>query len=892
MTQSDAQPAGAKTIRCLACLLPFGNGYACAHCGTSAGNVPWEYPHLRPGSKIHGRYIIGKALGKGGFAITYLALQEGLNRRVAIKEYFPSDVAERSGDATTVCLRKNVSGDNETTECYRRGVERFLEEGQKIVQCHQPNPHPNLVRVTDYFEGNGTAYLVMDYVEGVSLETLLKMQPRNRLEERQARELIMPVLSGLTAVHSHGFLHRDVKPSNIYISKEGTVTLIDFGSARQALSNERHTLTVTLTQGYAPPEQYSADGEQGPWTDVYGVAATLYRCVTGERPPSALTRISSADIVAPSDYPEVRISGRIEKAIMAGLELDHTLRIQSAEEFQQILVGRRVEMLYEAVAVSRLLKDPRRLLAVALTLATVFLVVALATISTRLYLAQLGGGAVVQQKTPEEEKAAQQAEGLYRAGTTLFKTMTSKVGGGETRETAMATGQAAMATRSSLDPGWVARQGGEAYKAAVSLYTNGEKALGEGRYGDAQAAYGGAADYLAGLILADKAASSQPLAALPAIREKVERERAKVESGKGQGPAPAETALGGQLLGQAAAESDPKMAVDLYRQAWTVYGKLLPAESGDIPGSAKAEQRKKAEETEKARKPPVVDPSIPAQEVDMGDGVTFQMVQVPAGEFVMGSPPGEAMRQEDEGPQHRVRITKGFWMGRFEVTVAQFARFAGLTGYRTTAEYAGGAWNITEALKQEWEKGLNWRKTDYNQMPNAPVVLVSWDDAQAYCRWLSEATGRAFSLPTEAEWEYACRAGSTTAFQWGDGDEGGEGWLNGADEKLRSKHPQWHTFPFSDGSLYAAKVGSYRGNAWGLHDMHGNVWEWCQDWYNPQYYATSPEADPFNGQMDRFHVVRSGSWLCYPGFCRSSVRRKYAPEYTTCDLGFRVVMTQ
>ncbi len=890
MTQSETEAATPKTVRCLACLMPFGNGTTCAHCGTAAGNVPWEYPYLRPGSKIHGRYIIGKVLGKGGFAITYLGLLEGLNRRVAIKEYFPSDVAERDGDATTVCLRKGTTEDDDTTECYRRGVERFLEEGQKIVECHQPNPHPNLVRVTDYFEGNGTAYLVMDYVDGVSLETFLKMQPRNRLEERQARELIMAVLSGLSAVHKHGFLHRDVKPSNIYISKEGTVTLIDFGAARQALSNERRTLTVTLTQGYAPPEQYSSDGEQGPWTDVYGAAATLYRCITAEKLPSALTRISNpASLIAPSELPEVRISGRIEKAIMAGLELDHNARIRSAEEFQQVLTGRRVEMLYEAITMSGLLGDRRRRIAVALTLAAVFLVMVLMTTSVRLFLGQIEKSPVAEQNLTADQKASQQAEGLYHAGSKLLSMVASKVTGNAAKDAALNAGQAAMTTRSSLDTAWAAKQGSEAYKTAVALYSDGEQALEEGKYGDAQTAYTGAADRFAGIILTDKTASSHPQAALPVIREKVGRQNAAVASGKVQATVPAETALGEQLFTQAQAEQNPVKAVDLYRQAFAVYSKVLPPETETSP--AKADQ-KKTEETEKARKQSMVDPTIPVQEVDMGDGVKFQMVQVPAGEFLMGSPAGEAMRQEDEGPQHRVRISKSFWMGRFEVTVAQFTRFVRLTGYRTTAEFAGGAWSIAETLKQEWEKNLNWRKSNYNQAPNLPVVVISWDDAQAFCRWLSDATGRVFRLPTEAEWEYACRAGSTTAFQWGDTVEGGEGWLNGADEKLRSKHPQWRSFPFNDGSLYGTKVGSYRGNAWGLHDMHGNVWEWCQDWYNPEYYAHSPETDPFNGQMDRFHAVRSGSWLCYPGFCRSSVRRKYAPEFTTCDLGFRVVMTE
>jgi formylglycine-generating enzyme required for sulfatase activity/serine/threonine protein kinase len=893
MIQSDTKAETAKIIRCLACLLPFGNGHVCKHCGTSPGNVPWEYPQLQPGSKLHERYLIGKALGRGGFAITYLALQEGLNRRVAIKEYFPSGVADRGSGSMAVCLCKNVSEDAETTECYRRGVERFLEEGQKIVECHQPNPHPNLVRVTDYFEENGTAYLVMDYVEGVSLDILLKMQPRNRLEERQARQLIMPLLSGLTAVHKHGFLHRDVKPSNIYISKEGTVTLIDFGSARQALSNERHTLTVTLTQGYAPPEQYSGNGDQGPWTDVYGAAATLYRCVTGETPPSALSRIASPGIVAPSGFPEVRVSGRVEKAIMAGLQMDYAVRIQSAEEFQQRLGGLRSEVLYETVSVSGLLRNPRQLLRMAFALVMVFMAVGLMTTGTRLIWNRLGNNEAPQLETTEDQEVSKQAGDLYRAGTLLLDTVMFKVSGNEIKRAAVGAGRRAMAARSALDISWVARQSSDAYKVASLLYADGERALGEGKYSDAHAAYDSAADSFAGIILTDKTASSRPRAALDAIREKVGRQRANVESAKALRSAPKQTTLGEQLFNQAIVEYDPSKAVDLYRKSSVIYDKLLPPDSdGILTPAGKVEQRKQTEEANKANKPFAVDPSIPVQEVDLGEGVVFQMVQIPAGEFVMGSPAGEPMRQGDEGPQHRVRITKNYWMGRFEVTVAQFARFVRQTGYRTTAEYAGGAWNMTEGLKQEWVKDSSWKRTDHNPSPDLPVVLVSWDDAQAYCHWLSEATGRVFRLPTEAEWEYACRAGSTTAFQWGNEVEGGEGWLNGADAKLRSKHPEWLTFPFSDGSLYAAKVGSYRGNVWGLHDMHGNVWEWCQDWYAPQYYSGSPETDPFDGQTDRFHVVRGGSWLCYPGLCRSSVRRKYPPEYTTCDLGFRVVMPE
>ncbi len=308
----------------------------CPHCGATAGQTVWKAPGLYPGTLLAGKYLLGRILGHGGFAVTYLAINLDLGIRVAIKEYFPSELADR--DKSTSRVFPHQTG-NATpyADYFRRGLERFIEEGRNIVRCHEPSPHPNLVHVIDYFEDNCTAYLVMNYVDGVSLEEHLKKQASGRIGVAEAIQIIMPVLDGLRAVHAKGFCHLDVKPGNIYLSHNGPVILLDFGTARTSLQQEARTQTVFLTPGYAPPEQYSSKGRRGPWSDIYGCAATLYQCVTGIEPVSSMDRIAGTELPHPSKVIGEKITPSVEKAILLGLENDVTLRPQSAKAYQDIL---------------------------------------------------------------------------------------------------------------------------------------------------------------------------------------------------------------------------------------------------------------------------------------------------------------------------------------------------------------------------------------------------------------------------------------------------------------------------------------------------------------------------------------------------------------------------
>jgi len=238
---------------------------------------------LQPGTRI-GDYEILAELGAGSFGITYKAWDHRLQTYVALKEYLPIEFAVRGPDSTTVAPRSE-----KVTHQYQFGLKGFLEEARTLAQFRDAR----IVRVTNYMEGNGTAYLVMDYEEGESLDALVR-RDQKRLDEPEVLRIMIPVLEGLCIVHRAGVLHRDVKPANIYLRAQGSPLLLDFGAARHALGEETQNLTSIVTPGYGPFEQYQRTGKQGPWTDVYGAGATLYRLVTGRRPAEAPDRAAAA----------------------------------------------------------------------------------------------------------------------------------------------------------------------------------------------------------------------------------------------------------------------------------------------------------------------------------------------------------------------------------------------------------------------------------------------------------------------------------------------------------------------------------------------------------------------------------------------------------------------
>jgi formylglycine-generating enzyme required for sulfatase activity len=307
----------------------------------------------------------------------------------------------------------------------------------------------------------------------------------------------------------------------------------------------------------------------------------------------------------------------------------------------------------------------------------------------------------------------------------------------------------------------------------------------------------------------------------------------------------------------------------------------------------------------------------------------MQLVLIKAGEFDMGSPDSDPAAQPNEKPRHRVRITHPFLLGAREVTVGQFRAFVEDAKHVTEGEKTGkGSFGLDlrtgrvepkpEYTWKHWLAEDDQHPSNFQQTDGHPVVCVSWNDARAFCAWLGKQEGAEYRLPTEAEWEYACRAGTTTRYPHGDDEDGLEKLANIADKSLQEKWVMeiggqpMHLPPYAkwwdDGAPFTRPVGQLGANPWGLHDMHGNVGEWCSDWYAADYYQSSPVDNPQgpinadwvdvskvlpNGGKVRLHVVRGGVWLDPATGCRSADRSTQLrhPVHSAADIGFRVVRT-
>ena len=280
------------------------------------------------GYTLH-EFTIETVLGTGGFGITYLARDNNLQCQVAIKEYLPNDLAVRTG-GQTVCARTESD-----THGYRVGLDGFLAESRVLASFR----HPNIVRVTRFFEANNTAYMVMDYERGEPLRDWIKQH--GPVDEAQLLNMFLPLLEGLDVVHKARVLHRDIKPANIYVREEdGSLVLLDFGAARYAGGGDSRSLTSIVTPGYAPFEQYHTRGAQGPWSDLYALGGVLYWLVTGEKPLEAPSRVRSDTMPPAVSLSKGRYSGRVLRAIDWALSPDEADRPKSVSQFKDVLTGK------------------------------------------------------------------------------------------------------------------------------------------------------------------------------------------------------------------------------------------------------------------------------------------------------------------------------------------------------------------------------------------------------------------------------------------------------------------------------------------------------------------------------------------------------------------------
>ena len=284
---------------------------------------------LRKGTRLIGHYTIEGVLGQGGFGITYLGIDELHEKKVAIKEFFPQGIVTRNieyEDTVTVTFVGEKAN-------YEKGKERFLKEARTMAKFSKDE---GIVKALDFFGINNTAYIVMEYLEGITLKQYLR--ENQRIAPEDLIELLVPLIESLDEIHSQGMIHRDISPDNIMVLPDGRIKLMDFGAARDYTEFGEKSLSIVLKPGYAPPEQYQTHGVQGPWTDIYALCATMYKCITGENPPDAIERVMDDSLKKISEF-GIAIPPQEEAAIIKGMSVSAKDRYQDIKDFCEDLYG-------------------------------------------------------------------------------------------------------------------------------------------------------------------------------------------------------------------------------------------------------------------------------------------------------------------------------------------------------------------------------------------------------------------------------------------------------------------------------------------------------------------------------------------------------------------------
>ncbi len=847
-----------------------------------------------------GDYRIVEPIGAGGMGEVYLAEHVHLRKKYALK-ILPAGLAQDKGF-----------------------VARFYDEARVMADLH----HPHIVQVHAMSCAEGVYFLVMDYVTGpegkpLSLHEHLKQQPDGRLPETKVRKWSIQIAEALQYAHERGVVHRDLKPANILIDADGDAKLTDFGLAKaigsefilsQIHSTMQHSLgsrptlgspspdgaldtldaaatipaegsgnrrtssasSILGTYDYMSPEQRGEGGGQiDQRTDIYSFGVVLYRLLTGKRPTGFAKAPSQSvaglsrqwDGVLPrciADDPseryasaagllsDLRATGRGGRRRMLALAAVVVLaavglwaitgvgsRPPDTEPAASPVSGPVVAVPAEEQEAEspREVVDPGQQ-----KLARFDELLAMAEACT-IYSDRDKGFSAVREALllfPDDPQAIAERERIGRIEDPVVVAEREKRQQYE-RLIATANGCTAYACRD---------RGLTAAREALALYPDDAAALAE------RNRIAGIEDPAVVAEREKRGRFSELLASAQRCTTYSDRDRGLSAIRQALELYPADSVALAER-GRLESLESPQQRAARERRA-RISGLLREAKANDSEANGKTALRAleallvlEPSHSEALRLKEKIEGYYgpePTLTVALGGGVTMELVLIDSGEFTMGSPSSEAKRGGDEGPQHRVRISESFYLGKYEVTQAQWRAVMG-------------------------------SNPSHFQGDDLPVEEVSWNDCQAFCRKLSERTGRTIRLPTEAEWEYSCRAGTTTPFHFGSTistDQVNYDYRYGAGRK----------------GVYREKttpVGSFPANAWGLYDMHGNVWEWCGDWYGEDYYASSPGTDPAGPGGGEFRVLRGGSWYFHAHHCRCAFRIWRGPVYRHFSLGFRVV---
>ena len=784
---------------------------------------------LAVGTRLGG-YEVLAVLGRGGFGITYRAYDPSLNKVVAIKEYLPGEFAMRTTDSrvgpTSEADRKD----------YEWGLARFVDEARTLARFD----HPHVNRVYRFFEANGTAYMVLEYVEGEVLSARLRQV--GPLTEEEVARLLADVLSGLEAVHEAGYVHRDLKPGNLMVRPDGRVVILDFGAARQAVGQRSKSITSILTPGYAPIEQYDTKAEDvGPWSDIYALGMVAYRCISGLGDgdlPDAVTRSrhlrkGTADLTPAATLGKGRYDGRLLEGI------DRAIRVNEDERPQSIAAWRTVlPPLEERVAVPSspppIAAKPARPSSSMSRWVTMAGVIAL--------IGAVGGGA-------------------YWLGQ---RTSSEPAGPLETADVEQGPASSPVPQTDQPPP--------EARAPAVETPVLYPFVVETEPVGAEVEVLGIEEPYRTGLELPVGRYQVEVRAA------GYESQRVWVEHTENEEPYRVELATVRHPFTIVAEPAESRIRIMNIPERYQA-GMELPV--GDYEVEVSAEGYTTATETVVHGVEPT-ERRIALARAGRQPGETFrdcpscpELVVVPAGSYQMGSPSYGEGRDDDEGPVHQVTIERPFAVGVYEVTRGEYERFVGATRYaggNRCYVWEGGSW--------EERSGRNWRRPGFRQTERDPVVCVSWEDAQAYAAWLSEETGQGYRLLSEAEWEYVARAGTTSPFHFGE-----------TISPSQANYDGNYTYGGGRRGSYREQtvaVGSFPSNAFGLYDVHGNVWEWVQDCHHENYNGAPSAGQAWERGECSSRVLRGGSWYNKPRNLRSANRSRNTSVNRIIVVGFRI----
>ena len=889
---------------------------------------------LPPGTRFE-EYRLDAVLGAGGFGITYRAYDAHLDKFVAIKEYLPVEFATRT-EASTVVPHSNADAQD-----YHWGLTRFLDEARTLARFD----HQHLNKVHRFFESNGTAYMVLEYVQGETLADRLSREPY--LEEAALQCLLDEVLSGLAVMHEAGYVHRDIKPGNLMLREEdGSAVVLDFGAARQAVGQRSKPITSILTPGYAPVEQYDGKVDRvGAWTDIYALGMVAYRCISGmgdSELPDAVARMLAHTRGGTTLLPAVeagkgRYNPKLLEAIDWAMEVDEEARPQSVAAWRQALAGgsrRKSPPRTVRKPTTQFAKGTTpehtgiRWTSVALTAVILALLGIGAWWGWQEYPELFGKSPVDIAEVPPQEAQTESPEatetGEAVAGTEQIPPQhKAAVEQPVAKEPALTAEEAEVArllaaaeanlkarrlTSPAGDNAW------DNYMRVLELVpAHPEAVAGTKRViGSYMELFGAAvekedfdkaADYLLRIRVLHpdspmleegeqrledaKQARADRLAEIERQRQaeeaarQTELERQRIAQAIEALWAAFEAAIQAEDLGEAAGilvqvrdlnpeepglEQGEQRLAELERQLteeaielhWASFETALRAEDLDeaagilaqvrdlnpeAPGLAEGEQR-----------------LAEVRQTALEREFAGEMVSVPGSTFRMGDLSGDG--DDKEKPVHSVTVP-AFSMGKYEVTFAQWdacVAEGGCGGYRPDDE--------------GWGQG------------NRPVINVSWDDAQSFIDWLNSKTGGNFRLPTEAEWEYAARAGSTTKYHSSNAESQLCRYANHADTSTDYSNINKAC---SDGvGKRTATVGRYQPNSYGLHDMHGNVWEWVQDCWNDSYVGAPSDSSSWTSGDCSLRVRRGGSWYNGPSDVRSANRYRTSRSEHGNLIGFRL----